>query len=75
MGTGETLITDIGIKKPTIKFTSVLREKEEIYGVLPYLAPEVLYFKRFTNASDIYSFGVMMNEIISGSIVLLMITN
>ncbi|GBB94497.1 hypothetical protein RclHR1_23680002 [Rhizophagus clarus] len=62
----ETLITDIGIKKPTIKFTSVLREKEEIYGVLPYLAPEVLYSKRFTSASDIYSFGVMMNEIISG---------
>ncbi|POG58258.1 kinase-like domain-containing protein [Rhizophagus irregularis DAOM 181602=DAOM 197198] len=65
-GTGETLITDIGIKKPTIKFTSVLRDKEEIYGVLPYLAPEVLYSKRFTSASDIYSFGVMMNEIISG---------
>ncbi|GES75068.1 kinase-like domain-containing protein [Rhizophagus clarus] len=62
----ETLITDIGIKKPTIKFTSVLRDKEEIYGVLPYLAPEVLYSKRFTSASDIYSFGVMMNEIISG---------
>ncbi|RIA87174.1 hypothetical protein C1645_878195 [Glomus cerebriforme] len=65
-GTGETIITDIGIKKPIIKLTSVLRDKEEIYGVLPYLAPEVLYSKRFTTASDIYSFGIMMNEIISG---------
>ncbi|CAG8454227.1 51_t:CDS:2 [Funneliformis caledonium] len=26
-GTGETIITDVGIKKPTIKFTSLLRDK------------------------------------------------
>jgi serine/threonine protein kinase len=65
-GTGETIITDIGIKKPTIKFTSSLRAKEEIYGVLPYLAPEVLHSKRFSSASDVYAFGIMMNEIISG---------
>ncbi len=64
-GTGETIITDIGIKNPTIKFTS-LREKDEIYGVLPYLAPEVLHSKKFSGASDIYSFGILMNEIISG---------
>src|SRR5437763_3198971 len=65
-GTGETIITDIGIKKPTIKFTSLLRDKDEIYGVLPYLAPEVLYSKRFSKESDIYAFGVMMNDIVSG---------
>ncbi|CAI2201687.1 6175_t:CDS:1, partial [Funneliformis geosporum] len=65
-GTGKTIITDVGIKKPTIQFTSLLRDKEEIYGVLPYLAPEVLHSKRFSKASDIYAFGIMMNEIISG---------
>src|SRR5688572_11250184 len=59
-GTGETILTDIGIKTPTIKLTSLL--KDEIYGVLPYLAPEVLHSKKFSKESDLYSFGILMNE-------------
>ena len=57
-GTGESIITDIGIKKPTIKYTSVLRDKEEIYGVLPYLAPEVLYSKKYTYAVPFTSVSI-----------------
>ncbi|GBB86719.1 hypothetical protein RclHR1_01310015 [Rhizophagus clarus] len=34
--------------------------KNEIYGVLPYMAPEVLRGKPYTKAFDIYSFGIII---------------
>ncbi|RIB28496.1 kinase-like domain-containing protein, partial [Gigaspora rosea] len=37
-----------------------------IYGVLPYVAPEVLEGKPYTMPSDIYSFGIIMWELASG---------
>ncbi len=37
-----------------------------IYGNLPYIAPEVIYGKECTFASDIYSIGMLMWEISSG---------
>src|SRR2546423_144848 len=41
------------------------QKKEGIYGVLPYIAPEVLHGYQYTKAADIYSFGIVMNEFIS----------
>ncbi|CAG8775024.1 15055_t:CDS:1, partial [Racocetra fulgida] len=43
-------------------------EKQDghIYGVLPYLAPEVLKGEQFTQVADIYSFGIIMIEILTG---------
>ncbi|CAB4437987.1 unnamed protein product [Rhizophagus irregularis] len=38
----------------------------KIYGVLPYIAPEVLNGEPYTLSSDIYSFGVVMAELSSG---------
>ncbi|RIB10634.1 kinase-like domain-containing protein, partial [Gigaspora rosea] len=38
----------------------------EIYGALPYVAPEVLNTNLYTEASDIYSFGIIMTEIFTG---------
>ncbi|RIA85980.1 kinase-like domain-containing protein, partial [Glomus cerebriforme] len=35
-------------------------DEKNIYGVLPYVAPEVLRGKPYTQASDIYSFGMIM---------------
>ncbi|GES73544.1 kinase-like domain-containing protein [Rhizophagus clarus] len=35
-------------------------DKTGIYGVLPYVAPEVLRGEPYTKASDIYSFGMIM---------------
>ena len=32
----------------------------KIYGVMPYVAPEVLRGKPYTQAADIYSFGIIM---------------
>ncbi len=38
----------------------------DIYGVLPFVAPEILRGKPYTTASDIYSFSMIMWEFISG---------
>ena len=46
-----------------------LNEKDnpnKIYGVIPYLAPEVLSKKPYTKESDIYSFGMIMWEHTTG---------
>src|SRR5438034_8233878 len=55
-------ISDLRMCQPANKEQSV---KEGIYGVLPYMAPEVLCGYQYTKASDIYSFGIIMNEFIS----------
>jgi serine/threonine protein kinase len=39
--------------------------KKNIYGVMPYMAPEILRGKPHTLASDVYSLGVIINEIIT----------
>jgi len=56
------LITDLGLCKPT----SELGKEEKVYGVLPYVAPEVLQSQPYTQASDIYSFGIVAYEVLSG---------
>ncbi|RIB25378.1 kinase-like domain-containing protein [Gigaspora rosea] len=39
----------------------------DIYGVMPYVAPEVLSGEQqFTQAADIYGFGVIMSEMTTG---------
>src|SRR5207244_3388064 len=35
-------------------------DKTKIYGVMPYVAPEVLGGKPYTQAADVYSFGMIM---------------
>ncbi|RIB13137.1 kinase-like domain-containing protein [Gigaspora rosea] len=47
-------ISDIGLYGPVNKLAS------DIYGVLPYVAPEILNGNEYTQASDIYSFGIIM---------------
>ncbi|EXX74675.1 Bck1p [Rhizophagus irregularis DAOM 197198w] len=41
-------------------------EEDNIYGIIPYVAPEILQGKKYTKASDIYSFGMIMWELIVG---------
>ena len=55
------LISDLGMCQPANNEA----KKEGIYGVLPYMAPEVLRGYQYTKAADIYSFGVVMNEFMS----------
>jgi len=35
-------------------------DEKSIYGVMPYVAPEVLKGNKYTQAADIYSFGMIM---------------
>ncbi|KAF0537694.1 serine/threonine protein kinase [Gigaspora margarita] len=42
-----------------------INNNEYIYGVVPYIAPEVLNGSSYTSASDIYSFGMIMYELLT----------
>src|SRR5207248_11646083 len=58
-------ITDLGLCQPANAGPSQMDEKN-IYGVLPYVAPEVLRGKEYSQASDIYGFGVIEYEVCTG---------
>ncbi|RHZ85063.1 hypothetical protein Glove_71g78 [Diversispora epigaea] len=45
-------------------FTSENPQKRNIFGVLPYMAPEVLGGGEYTKAADVYSFAIVAYEII-----------
>ncbi|RHZ80901.1 hypothetical protein Glove_130g200 [Diversispora epigaea] len=53
-------ITDFGLCKPVTE-----KDSENIYGVIPYMAPETLSRGEYTQASDIYSFGMVMLEVLT----------
>ncbi|RGB41440.1 kinase-like domain-containing protein, partial [Rhizophagus diaphanus] len=57
-------IGDFGFCMPANENLSNSTNKN-IYGVMPYMAPEVLRGKSHTLASDVYSLGVIINEIIT----------
>ncbi|RIA83138.1 hypothetical protein C1645_861319 [Glomus cerebriforme] len=59
----EAYIIDLGLCKPVSDIQDSIDRK---YGVLPYMAPEVLRNKPYTLASDIYSFSMIMWEFTSG---------
>ncbi|KAF0507730.1 kinase-like domain-containing protein [Gigaspora margarita] len=54
-------IGDLGLCRPV---NEGLDEKP-VFGVLPYVAPEILLGKPYTKASDIYSFSMVMYEVSS----------
>ncbi|RHZ81862.1 hypothetical protein Glove_117g79 [Diversispora epigaea] len=41
-------------------------EKKNIFGVLPFIAPEVLSGEEYTKAADVYSFGIIVYEMVTG---------
>jgi serine/threonine protein kinase len=43
------------------------KQTGQIFGVLPYVAPEVLRGKPYTQASDIYSFGIIAYELLANA--------
>ena len=55
-------ITDLGLCKPVNSQSG----DKQVYGVLPYVAPEVLKGKEYTQASDIYGFGIIAYELCTG---------
>jgi serine/threonine protein kinase len=55
-------ISDLGLCQPVKSFL----KQHDIYGVIPFMAPEVLRGKSYTPASDMYSFSIIMWEFTSG---------
>ncbi len=55
-------------RKPRSKQQLMCQDQSltDIYGVLPFVAPEILRGKPYTSASDIYSFSMIMWEFTSG---------
>ncbi|RIB24406.1 kinase-like domain-containing protein [Gigaspora rosea] len=69
------ILQDEGISKNMKSYISDLglsKKKDEndsegnIYGIMPYAAPEVLSGQKFTQAADVYGFGVIMSEMSTG---------
>jgi serine/threonine protein kinase len=60
------IISDLGMCQP-VNNKDQSTEKG-VYGVIPYMAPEVLRGCEYTKAADIYSFGIVMNELLSEEI-------
>ncbi|CAB4436887.1 unnamed protein product [Rhizophagus irregularis] len=55
-------IGDLGISRSATESNN----DNEKYGIIPYMAPEILQGQKYTEASDIYSFGMIMWEFMTG---------
>jgi serine/threonine protein kinase len=64
MYTNYTRITDFGLSKMVDNVSS--KKKNKVFGVLPFVAPEVLCGEDYNQSAEIYSFGIIMNEIATG---------
>ncbi|EXX51487.1 uncharacterized protein OCT59_007160 [Rhizophagus irregularis] len=56
-------IGDIGLHGPC---NNENKSSDQIYGVLPYVAPEVLRGENYSTASDMYSIGIIINTLATG---------
>ncbi|RGB41716.1 kinase-like domain-containing protein [Rhizophagus diaphanus] len=60
-------LSDTGLNYPaSSSFHDAENFITNVYGVLPYLAPEVILGKGVSKRSDIYSIGILMFEILTG---------
>ncbi|RHZ43856.1 hypothetical protein Glove_851g7 [Diversispora epigaea] len=59
------IISDLGFSQPA-NIDSNLSRKSQIYGIIPYMAPELFKNQPYSYASDIYSLGMIMWELTSG---------
>jgi serine/threonine protein kinase len=59
----DTYIGDLGISKSA---TESANNSNEIYGIIPYMAPEIFKRQKYIKASDMYSFGIIMWELMTG---------
>ncbi|RHZ60301.1 hypothetical protein Glove_355g70 [Diversispora epigaea] len=61
------LITDLGLSKPADETGISKDSKQKVFGVIPYITPEVLSGDdNYSKASDIYGFAMIMFEILTG---------
>ena len=57
------IIGDLGISKSA---TAESTDDNENYGIIPYMAPEIFQGQKYTKKSDLYSFGMIMWELMTG---------
>ncbi|RGB43014.1 kinase-like domain-containing protein [Rhizophagus diaphanus] len=62
--TKSAIIGDLGISKSATESTD--DNNNENYGIIPYMAPEIFQGQKYIKASDIYSFGMVMWELMTG---------
>ncbi|CAB4431941.1 unnamed protein product [Rhizophagus irregularis] len=55
-------IGDLGLSQPANNTSS----KNEIYGVIPYIAPEIFKGSSFSKETDVYCMGMIMWELTTG---------
>ncbi|RIA90663.1 kinase-like domain-containing protein, partial [Glomus cerebriforme] len=55
-------IGDLGLSQPANNTSS----NNEIYGVIPYIAPEIFKGSAFSKESDVYCMGMIMWELTTG---------
>ncbi|RHZ61719.1 hypothetical protein Glove_346g172 [Diversispora epigaea] len=60
-----TVISDLGFSQPANIDSNISRESQ-IYGIIPYMAPELFKNQPYSYASDIYSLGMIMWQMTSG---------
>ncbi|CAB4381977.1 unnamed protein product [Rhizophagus irregularis] len=60
----DTKITDFGLSQ--FINNSKTSDSTNVCGILPYVAPEILEGEPYTEASDIYSLGIIMTELTTG---------
>jgi eukaryotic-like serine/threonine-protein kinase len=62
------VVTDFGLARPTetVPAGSLATEALEIVGTPDYMAPEQLLGQPITAATDVYAFGVVLYEMVSG---------
>ncbi|RHZ61722.1 hypothetical protein Glove_346g179 [Diversispora epigaea] len=59
------VISDLGFSQPANIDSNISRESQ-IYGIIPYMAPELFKNQQYSYASDIYSLGMIMWQLTSG---------
>ncbi|GBB96585.1 hypothetical protein RclHR1_02790008 [Rhizophagus clarus] len=57
-----TCIGDLGISKSAIESAN----NNENYGIIPYMPPEIFRRQKYIKASDVYSLGMIMWELMTG---------
>ena len=60
----EITIGDLGLSKSATESSD--DNNNENYGIIPYMAPEIFQGQKYTEESDIYSFGMIMWEFMTG---------
>jgi serine/threonine-protein kinase len=65
---GRVLVTDLGLSLPIEVEHSLVEDDAPVAGSIPYMAPEVRERRPVDGRADLYSFGVVLFEMLTGSL-------